>query len=164
MPGAGSGTSGGYLQNPAADPDWPGSARRGEEGERTSRAAAVAPQRARALAGWDWGWKRNSEAGARTGPGRGVGGWFGAGSGGGGRPWRRICLSRGRSLGPGDREGGRDGEEGCGSAEAAATGTRRHHLCLHGRRSLGLRGPSPLSLLRERSRRRDCSPACRTSG
>lgn len=119
------------------------------------------PPRARALAGWGWGWSRNSEAGARTGPGRGVGGLRGGGSG---RPWRRVCLSRGRSLGAGDREGGRVGEEGCGSAEAAATGTRRHHLSRRGRLSLWLLGPPQLPPQPERSRGRDWPPQFRTYG
>jgi len=37
------------------------------------------------------------------------GGRRGGGSSGGGRPWRRVCLSRGRSLGAGDRKEGGPG-------------------------------------------------------
>lgn len=59
----------------------------------------------------------------------------GPGAGKGGAARGRVCLSGERSLGAGDREGGRAGEEGCGSVEAAATGTRRHHLRRRGRRS-----------------------------
>lgn len=83
-----------------------------------------------------------SQLGSRSpdGPGAGKGGLRGGGSSGGSRPWRRVCLSRGRSLGAGDREGGRAGEEGCGSVEAAATGTCRHHLRRRGRRSRRLSG------------------------
>ncbi|XP_078231759.1 uncharacterized protein LOC144582940 [Callithrix jacchus] len=93
----------------------------------------------------------------RLARGGGWGGWGlrGGGSGGGGRPWRRVCLSRARSLEAGDREGGRAGEEGCGSAEAAATGTCRHHPCRR-HRSLGLPGSTPPPPQRERSLRRDC--------
>lgn len=83
-----------------------------------------------------------SQLGSRSpdGPGAGKGGLRGGGSSGGSRPWRRVCLSPGRSLGAGDREGRRAGEEGCGSVEAAATGTRRHHLRRRGRRSRRLSG------------------------
>lgn len=118
-----------------AGPEVPGAGGREEE-----PCEPTPPPRARALARWGWGWSRNSEAGARTGPGPGRGGLRGGGSSGGGRPWRRVCLSRGRSLGAGDREAGRAGEEGCGSVEAAATGTRRHHLRCRRRRSRRLSG------------------------
>lgn len=120
--------------NPQPDPIRPGpevpgagGRKGGRKGLASRRCRAHAPSRA-------GGWSRNSEAGAQTGPGRGGGSLRGGGSAGDGRPWRRVCLSRGRSLGARDREGGRAGEEGCGSAEAAATGTRRHHLSRLSRR------------------------------
>lgn len=99
----------------------------GREGGTASRAAAAARTRARGL-----GLGLESQLGSRGPDGPGVGGLPGGGSSGGGRPWRRVCLSRGRSLGAGDRGEGRTGEEGCGSAEAVATGTRRHHLSRRG--------------------------------
>ena len=113
-------------------PEVPGAG--GREGGREERPCEQTPPRARALASWGL----ESQLGSRSpdGPGAGGGGGNlrGGGSGGDGRPWRRVCLSRGRSLGAGDRGGGRAGEEGCGSAEAAATGTRRHHLSRLSRR------------------------------
>ena len=100
----------------------------GREGVAASRAAAAAARtRSRGL-----GLGLESQLGSRGPAGPGAGGLRGGGSGGGGRPWRRVCLSRGRSLGAGGRGQGRTAEEGCGSAEAVATGTRRHHLSRRG--------------------------------
>ena len=122
-------------------PEVPGAG--GREGGREERPCEQTPPRARALASWGL----ESQLGSRSpdGPGAGGGGGNlrGGGSGGDGRPWRRVCLSRGRSLGAGDRGGG-----------MRFGGGGRHRDS----------PPSPQPPQPERSRRRGCPPPPRTSG
>lgn len=89
-----------------------------------SQAAAAAARRA--LAGWGWGWSQ-LRPGPRRAPERGAA-WAGAA---GSRPQRRVYFI-GEKFRSGRQGQGRTAEGGCSSAEAVATGTRRHHLSRRG--------------------------------